>query len=86
MYASILCRYNTSMKLVFLGTSFSIIYFMRFHPSIRATYDKEQDTFRSIFLLVPCAVLALIINQERTAVEVRWSDEDPRAHCMCNVS
>ena len=63
-------RYNTVMKLVFLGTSLSIIYFMRFHPTIRGTYDKEQDTFRSVFLLVPCAVLALIINQERTAVEV----------------
>ena len=58
------------MKLVFLGTSLSIIYFMRFHPTVRATYDKEQDTFRSVFLLIPCAVLALIINQERTAVEV----------------
>lgn len=58
------------MKLVFLGTSLSIIYFMRFHPTVRATYDKEQDTFRSVFLLVPCAVLALIINQERTTIEV----------------
>lgn len=67
----VLCRYNTVMKLVFLGTSLSIIYFMRFHPTVRASYDKEQDTFRSVFLLVPCAVLALIINQERTAIEVR---------------
>ncbi len=61
------------MKLVFLGTSFSIIYYMRYHPTIRATYDKEQDTFRSLCLVVPCAVLALIINQERTAVEVSYS-------------
>ncbi len=60
------------MKLVFLGTSLSIIYFMRFHPTIRASYDKEQDTFRSVFLLVPCAVLALIVNQERTAIEVSF--------------
>ena len=61
------------MKLVFLGTSISIIYYMRYHPTIRATYDKEQDTFRSLCLVVPCAVLALIINQERTAVEVSFS-------------
>ena len=67
---TVLRRYNTVMKLVFLGTSLSIIYFMRFHPAVRATYDKEQDTFRSVFLLVPCAVLALIINQERTTIEV----------------
>lgn len=59
------------MKLVFLGTSFSIIYFMRFHRVVRNTYDKEQDTFRVLFLIVPCAVLALVINQERSALEVR---------------
>lgn len=58
------------MKLVFLGTSFSIIYFMRFHRVVRNTYDKEQDTFRSIFIVVPCAVLALLINQERSVLEV----------------
>lgn len=76
-----LCRYNTVMKLVFLGTSISIIYFMRFHPTIRSTFDKEQDTFRSVFLLVPCAVLALIINQERTAIEVR-SISWPTSYCQ----
>lgn len=65
------CRYNTVMKLVFLGTSFSIIYFMRFHRMVRNTYDKEQDTFRVLFLIVPCAVLALLINQERSTLEVR---------------
>jgi len=71
------------MKLVFLGTSLSIIYFMRFHSTIRSTYDKEQDTFRSIFLLVPCAVLALIINQERTAVEVRSAEIV--CHLLCGM-
>lgn len=63
-------RYNTVMKLVFLGTSFSIIYFMRFHRVVRNTYDKEQDTFRVMFIIIPCAVLALLINQERSALEV----------------
>ena len=58
------------MKLVFLGTSFSIIYFMRFHRVVRNTYDKEQDTFRVMFIIIPCAVLALLINQERSALEV----------------
>lgn len=58
------------MKLVFLGTSFSIIYFMRFHRGVRNTYDKEQDTFRTIFIIAPCALLALLINQERSVMEV----------------
>jgi hypothetical protein len=59
------------MKLVFLGTSLSIIYFMRFQRAVRSTYDREQDTFRVAFLLAPCALLALLINQERTPLEVR---------------
>lgn len=59
------------MKMVFLATSFAIIYYMRFHRVVRTTYDKEMDTFRVIFLLAPCALLALIVNQERTPLEVR---------------
>ena len=58
------------MKLVFLGTSGSILYYMRFHRAVRATYDREQDTFRVAFLLAPCAALALLVNQERSPLEV----------------
>ena len=66
-------RYNTIMKLIFLGSSFSIIYYMRFHRVVKNTYDKEQDTFRVLFLVVPCAVLALVLNQDFSPLEVRPS-------------
>lgn len=58
------------MKLVFLGSSATIIYYMRFHRVVRTTYDREQDTFRAWFLIGPCAVLALLINQEFSIIEV----------------
>ncbi len=58
------------MKLVFLGTSASIVYYMRFHRVVRNTYDKEVDTFRVVFLVVPCFLAALVINQEFTPLEV----------------
>lgn len=58
------------MKLVFLGTAFSIIYYMRFHKTVKTTYDREQDTFRVIFLIAPCLVLALFIHHEFTIMEV----------------
>ena len=58
------------MKLVFLGTSLTILYYMRLQSGVRATHDKEQDTFRVVFLIVPCAVLALLINQEFGFMEV----------------
>jgi len=38
--------YNTVMKLVFLGSSGAIVYYMRGHRLIRMTYDRDQDTFR----------------------------------------
>ena len=58
------------MKLVFLGSSGTIIYYMRFHRVVRTTYDREQDTFRAWFLIGPCLLLALLINGEFTPIEV----------------
>ena len=64
------CRYNSVMKIIFLASSLTIIYYMRFHQNVKQTYDKEQDGFRVEFILVPCAVLALLINQEFGIMEV----------------
>ncbi|KAL3157629.1 ER lumen protein-retaining receptor B [Trebouxia sp. C0010 RCD-2024] len=65
--------YNTVMKLVFLASSATIIYYMRFHRVVRTTYDRELDTFRSWLLIVPCFLLALVINQGFAAVEILWA-------------
>lgn len=58
------------MKIGFLISSLLILYYMRIHRRIRRTYDKEQDTFRVPFLLGPCALLALFVNQEFSFMEV----------------
>ena len=73
-------RYNSVMKVIFLGSSFTIIYYMRFHQSVKQTYDKEQDSFNVAFILGPCAVLALLINQEFGFMEVSLSHP---GCCMC---
>mmetsp|Transcript_32195 Transcript_32195/g.91343 ORF Transcript_32195/g.91343 Transcript_32195/m.91343 type:complete len:216 (+) Transcript_32195:235-882(+) len=73
LFTSFISLYNTVMKLVFLGTSFSIIYLMRYHKQVKATYDREQDTFRVMFLIGPCALLALLINHEFTFMEILWT-------------
>lgn len=49
------------MKLIFLSTSYTTVYLIRY--KYRLTYDKEHDSFRVAFLIIPCAVLALLINQ-----------------------
>lgn len=33
----------------------------------------EQDTFRCLFLILPCMLLALVINHEFTVTEVLWT-------------
>lgn len=58
------------MKIIFLMSSCTIIYWMRFHRVIKVTYDREQDTFRYQFLVLPCAALALVMNNEFTFMEV----------------
>lgn len=73
LFTSFISWYNTIMKLVFIFTSLTIIYLMRRHRVIKLTYDKEQDTFRYQFLVLPCAVLAVLINSERKPLEVLWT-------------
>ena len=65
--------YNTLMKIIFLTSSVAIVYYMRYHKVVKQKYDKDQDTFRHIFLIVPCFVLALFVNKKFTITEVRTS-------------
>lgn len=70
---SFISLYNTCMKLIFLGTAFTIVWYMRAHKVVSQTYDKDQDTFRYLFIIVPCGVLALLINHELSFTEVLWT-------------
>uniref|UniRef100_A0A7N0V903 ER lumen protein-retaining receptor n=2 Tax=Magnoliopsida TaxID=3398 RepID=A0A7N0V903_KALFE len=65
--------YNTVMKLVFLGTSVAIVWYMRYHKVVKQTYNKEEDTFKHYFLVLPCFVLALLIHRTFTTVEILWT-------------
>ncbi|KAG6793238.1 hypothetical protein POTOM_002435 [Populus tomentosa] len=65
--------YNTVMKLIFLGSSFSIVWYIRRHKLVRRSYDKDHDTFRHLFLVLPCLILALLIHEKFTFREVTWT-------------
>ncbi|PNY12597.1 er lumen protein retaining receptor-like protein, partial [Trifolium pratense] len=73
IFTNYISLYNTVMKLIFLGSSFSIVWYMRYHKIVRRSYDKDQDTFRHYFLVLPCLVLALLINEKFTFKEVMWT-------------
>ena len=48
---------------------------MRFHKVVKVTYDREHDTFRYLFLILPCIVLAIVLHNAWTPFEVTQSDE-----------
>ena len=73
LFFNFISLYNTVVKLVFISTSFSVIYYMRYHKVVKLTYDKEHDTFRYLFLILPCLGLAMLINQAFTFFEVVWT-------------
>jgi ER lumen protein retaining receptor len=72
LFTDYISLYNTVMKIVFISTSAAIVWYMRRHPQVRRTYDKEQDTFRHVFLAAAAFVLALIFNDRFTFREVMW--------------
>ncbi|KAJ9678504.1 hypothetical protein PVL29_020634 [Vitis rotundifolia] len=61
------------MKLVFLGTSIAIVWYMRYHKVVKQTYNKQEDTFRHYFLVLPCFVLALLIHHSSSVTEILWT-------------
>ncbi|XP_030751961.1 ER lumen protein-retaining receptor [Sitophilus oryzae] len=63
--------YNTFMKVIFLISSYATIYFI--YMKFRATYDRNHDTFRIEFLILPSVLLALLINHQFSFLEVLWT-------------
>jgi len=65
--------YNTFMKLVFILATLTISYCMRFREPYCKTYDRENDSFNIVFLIVPCMVLACLWNVAFTPFEIVWA-------------
>lgn len=70
--------YNSCMKILYIFTTGSIIYMIRFQEPIRSTYDKAQDTFLHWkFAVAPCAIIAtithLISSKHHSIMELLWT-------------
>jgi hypothetical protein len=61
--AAVACRYNTVMKILFIGVTLAVIYQMRYTRIIKVTYNKDRDTFRSELLIAVSAVCALVVHE-----------------------
>lgn len=70
LFTDFISVYNTVMKLVFIGSSLAIVWCMRMHQAVRRTYDKDLDTFRHYLLVLAAVVLALLVHEKFTFLEV----------------
>jgi ER lumen protein retaining receptor len=71
LFTNYISLYNSFMKIVFIGASLATLYLM--YIKFKATYDRNHDTFRIEFLLIPVTLLALLVNHEFTPLEILWT-------------
>jgi len=66
--------YNSFLKVVFIGCSSAIVYIIRFKSPQKETWNPELDNFPVQYLLGPCALLGLLINQDHySPFEMVWA-------------
>jgi ER lumen protein retaining receptor len=72
--------YNSIMKMVYIGTTASIIYTIKFQEPIKSTYDKSQDSFLHWkFAAAPCFILASLTHMigsgiaDFSVMELLWT-------------
>ena len=63
--------YNTWMKCIFVILTYLTV-FLTFR-TYKDTYNSKNDPKKSYVLLVPCFILAVLINHELTFMEVMWT-------------
>ena len=65
--------YNSFLKVVFIACSSAIVYIIRFKSPQKDTWNPELDNFPIQYLIGPCAVAGLLINQDWTPFEMIWA-------------
>lgn len=63
--------YNTLMKVAFIILSYVTCYLM--YIKFKTTYNKDDDNFQVLYLLIPSVLLSLVFNHHFNAIEVLWS-------------
>ncbi|KAL4562215.1 hypothetical protein LXL04_034413 [Taraxacum kok-saghyz] len=58
---------------VFIGSSLAIVYCMRWHHVVKRSYDRDLDTFKYQFLVLASFLLALVLHEKFTFLEIFWA-------------
>ena len=63
LFTTFYSLYNSLMKVVYIASTASIVYTIKFQEPIKSTYDKTQDAFLHWkFGAIPCFVLAFLTH------------------------
>ena len=66
--------YNTCMKIIFIASTATIIYLMRYKLPYCTTYDALGDQFPHLKVLIPVAIVCTcVLNTGWTAWNFSWS-------------
>jgi hypothetical protein len=66
--------WNFTLKIVFVATSWTIVWMMR--TRLKASYNREYDSFRQLFVVAPCVAVALLtalVRGDWAPFELLWS-------------
>ncbi|XP_048506158.1 ER lumen protein-retaining receptor-like [Athalia rosae] len=64
--------YNTTMKLIFIFGTYMTVFLI--YVTYSHTYDRDHDTFRVQFLVIPALALALLVNHDHyNIIEISWA-------------
>ena len=70
LFTHFVSLYNSVMKIVYIVSTYLTLYLI--YRKFKATYDRNHDTLRIEFLLLPSAALALLWNHEFWILEARF--------------
>uniref|UniRef100_A0A8C4T8F1 ER lumen protein-retaining receptor n=1 Tax=Erpetoichthys calabaricus TaxID=27687 RepID=A0A8C4T8F1_ERPCA len=71
LFTSFISIYNSVIKVVFLILTYATVYLI--YIRFRESYDKENDTFRLEFLLIPVVGLSFLENHDFSPLEILWT-------------
>ena len=59
--------YNSVMKVLFIMLSLSTVFMVKYGDPQSKTYDAESDSFPHLYLIIPCLILGVLVNQDHTS-------------------
>jgi len=73
LFTNFYSMYNTVFKVFYILVSGAICFLIQFKEPWKSTNDRSHDTFKLWIAIVPCLVLACLLNYELSIMEVCWT-------------